>query len=65
MEPFTMIEKFRDNQTLSGLELIKNAGIGLKVLENNKWVALREYTLPFRFVILYDNNFLPTDLGVY
>lgn len=45
---------------------LRDLGIGLKVLKNNKWEVLHEYELPFeRFIPLYNDNFKICDIGVY
>ena len=61
-----LIEKFEKNQTLTTLCELRNLGVGLKMLSNNKWETLSEYKLPFnKFIPLYDDNFEITDIGVY
>lgn len=60
------INRFKENQTLSIIGELRNLGIGLKILKNNKWEQLSVYQLPFkRFVLLYNDNFKLTDLGIY
>jgi len=61
-----LIDRFIKNQSLSLLQELKNKGIGLKILKNNKWERLSEYKLPLeRMVLLYGDDFKPSDLGVY
>lgn len=61
-----LVSSFSENQTLSMIGRLKNLGIGLKILKNNKWEVLHEYELPFeRFIPLYDDNFKICDIGVY
>lgn len=60
------LESFSKNQSLKTIQELKNIGIGLKILKNNKWERLSEYKLPFeRWVLLYNDNFEPSDIGVY
>ena len=57
---------FSNEQTLTNIGELKKLGIGLKILKNNKWERLFEYKLPFeRFIVLYDNEFKVSDIGVY
>ena len=57
---------FSNEQTLTNVGELKKLGIGLRVLKNNKWERLCEYKLPFeRFIVLYDNEFKVSDIGVY
>lgn len=45
---------------------MKKLGVGLKILNNNKWERLSEYKLPFeRFILLYNDDFKICDIGVY
>lgn len=61
-----LVSSFSENQTLSTIGKLRNLGIGLKILKNNKWEVLHEYELPFeRFIPLYDDNFKICDIGVY
>jgi hypothetical protein len=61
-----LIEQFRENQTLTNIQKLKNAGIGLRILKNNKWEEFKVYKLPFdRFVALYNDNFEPFAIGIY
>lgn len=48
---------FMKNQTLSNLQLMKNEGMDLYQLKNNKFEVMHEYTLPLkteRFVTIYE-----------
>jgi hypothetical protein len=61
-----VLNRFSENQTLSIVGRLRNLGVGLKILKNNKWEPLHEYKLPFdRFIPLYDDNFKICDIGVY
>lgn len=61
-----IVNRFLKNQTLTNIQELKNAGIGLRILKNNQWEILPEYKLPFQRVIpLYDDNFEICYLGVY
>ena len=61
-----LIKSFSKNQTLKNIEDLKNVGIGLKQLKNNKWEQLTEYKLPFdRWILLYNDNLELSDIGVY
>jgi hypothetical protein len=61
-----LIECFAKDQTLTMLGRLRSFGVGLKVLNNNKWERLCEYKLPFdRFIILYDDDLKITDIGIY
>ena len=61
-----VIGRFSENQTLAIMQEFHNLGIGLKILKNSNWIKLSEYKLPFeRFVMLYDDNFKVSDIGVY
>ena len=61
-----VVSRFSENQTLSMVGRLRNLGVGLKILKNNKWETLHEYKLPFdRFIPLYDDNFKICDIGVY
>lgn len=61
-----LIKSFSKNQTLKNIEDLKNVGIGLKQLKNNKWERLTEYKLPFdRWILLYNDNLELSDIGVY
>ena len=45
---------------------MKKLGVGLNILNNNKWERLSEYKLPFeRFILLYNDDFKICDIGVY
>lgn len=58
-------KQFEDNQTETGLQGLKNHGMELRHLVNNKWERLTEFKLPFRFIRLYDNNLNLFAIGVY
>jgi hypothetical protein len=61
-----LLNKFSSEQTLKNVEELRKAGIGLKILKNNKWERLSVYKLPFeRFIPLYDDSFKICDIGVY
>ena len=48
---------FMENQTLSNLQLMKNEGMELYKLQNNKFEVMHEYTLPLkseRLVTIYE-----------
>ena len=61
-----LIKQFKRNQTLTTLGKLRNLGVGLKKLSNNKWETLSEYKLPFdKFIPLYDDNFEISDIGTY
>jgi hypothetical protein len=48
---------FMKNQTLSNLQEMKNEGMNLYELKNNKFEIMHEYTLPLdteRLVIIYE-----------
>lgn len=61
-----LLDKFSLEQTLTNIGELRKAGIGLKILKNNKWERLSEYKLPFeRFIPLYDDSFQICDIGVY
>lgn len=48
---------FMKNQTLSNLQTLKNEGMDLYELKNNKFQIMHEYTLPLdveRLVIIYE-----------
>jgi hypothetical protein len=64
-----IIDSFRKNQTLSGLQDLANLGIGLKILKGNEWQRLSEFKLPFeRFITLYEKRngvFEISNIGVY
>lgn len=60
------INDFSKSQTLLMVGRLKNLGVGLKILKNNKWQTLNVYNLPFeRFIPLYNDNFEISDIGVY
>jgi hypothetical protein len=60
------INDFSENQTLSMVGRLRNLEVGLKILKNNKWERLNEYSLPFeRFIPLYDQKYNICDLGIY
>ena len=63
------IEQFEREQTLTNIGELRKLGVGLKVLENNEFKPLCEYTLPFvRFVPLYEKQngfFMISDIGIY
>jgi hypothetical protein len=61
-----IISMFEKNQSLNLIGRLRNMEVGLKVLKNNKWERLSEYTLPLgQFIVLYDDNFKICDLGFY
>lgn len=61
-----LLDKFSFEQTLTNIGELRKAGIGLKILKNNKWERLSVYKLPFeRFIPLYDDSFQICDIGVY
>lgn len=61
-----LLDKFSSEQTLTNIGELRKAGIGLKILKNNKWERLSEYKLPFeRFIPLYDDSFQICDIGIY
>jgi hypothetical protein len=61
-----LLDKFSSEQTLTNIGELRKAGIGLKILKNNKWERLSVYKLPFeRFIPLYDDSFQICDIGVY
>lgn len=64
-----LINQFRHNQNLTSLQMLKNAGIGTKILKDNRWEYVSELRLPLnRFVPLYEmqNGFFKiTDIGIY
>jgi hypothetical protein len=61
-----VVVRFSKEQTLSNIGELRKLGVGLKILNNNKWQRLSEYKLPFeRFIPLYDDNFKICDIGVY
>ena len=61
-----LLDKFSLEQTLTNIGELRKAGIGLKILKNNKWERLSVYKLPFeRFIPLYDDSFQICDIGVY
>jgi hypothetical protein len=61
-----LLDKFSSEQTLTNISELRKAGIGLKILKNNKWERLSVYKLPFeRFIPLYDDSFKICDIGVY
>jgi hypothetical protein len=60
------INEFSKSQTLLTVGKLRNLGVGLKVLTNNKWQTLHEYKLPFeKFIPLYSDDFKICDIGVY
>ena len=61
-----VIVRFSENQSLTLIGEMKKLGVGLKILNNNKWERLSEYKLPFeRFILLYNDDFKICDIGVY
>jgi len=61
-----VVSRFSESQTLSMIGRLRNLGVGLKILKNNKWETLHEYKLPFeRFIPLYNHDFKICDIGVY
>ena len=61
-----LLDKFSSEQTLTNIGELRKAGIGLKILKNNKWERLSVYKLPFeRFIPLYDDSFQICDIGIY
>lgn len=61
-----LISAFRDDQSLEGLQKMRNAGIQIKELKNNKWTRMTRYKLPLdRFVPLYNDDFKIDAIGVY
>lgn len=61
-----VIGRFSENQSLTLIGEMKKLGVGLKILNNNKWERLSEYKLPFeRFILLYNDDFKICDIGVY
>jgi len=66
----SIIGQFKTNQTLSGLQDLKNMGVALKQLKNNNWDHMGKFDFPLsRFVPLYDKDangtFQITAIGVY
>jgi hypothetical protein len=60
------IVRFSAEQTLTNIGELRKFGVGLKILNNNKWERLSEYKLPFeRWVALYDDSLKICDIGVY
>jgi hypothetical protein len=59
------VEQFKVNQTLSSLQKIKNAGLQIRELKANKWIRATRYSLPVRFVRLYDKDFNLEAIGIY
>jgi len=65
MDKDSIINKFEKDQTLTNIQEIKNAGMGLYKIQNNKWEELKLYTLPVRFVKLYNDSFELIGIGRY
>ena len=61
-----LIREFMNNQSLTGVQKLKNIGITIKYIVNQKWTNVTSYTLPIeRYIILYDDNLIPNGIGVY
>lgn len=61
-----IIEQFKQNQTLTNLQQIKNAGMTIGTLKDNQWKPLHTYNLPFPNIIaLYNDKFEIHAIGVY
>ena len=70
MDNLQLIRSFQENQTLANLQDIKNAGLKIEQLKNNKWQEVSEFTLPFKNTVpLYlkdeKGNFNIVALGIY
>lgn len=61
-----LIYQFMNKQSLTGIQELKNTGITIKHIVNQKWVNVTSYILPIeRYIILYDDNLMPNGIGVY
>ena len=60
------IENFRKKQTLENLQEVKNLGMNIKKLEENKWQLVTLFKLPIgEFIPLYTKNLKLEGIGVY
>lgn len=61
-----LVKQFKENQTLTNLQPLKNNGIELYKMSWGKWERIAEYKLPIeRFIRLYNDKFILIGIGYY
>lgn len=52
-------------ESLKQVQEIKNQGLKIQRFHNNKWIDAKEYTLPIRYIPLYNDDLVFYGVGIY